>query len=344
MYADDIILISNYHEGLQNCLNKLHNYCNKWKLKVNIVKSKVIVFNKTGRMSNDVFRYGNNIVESVRNYKYLGIEFSISGIFTEAKNNLKSKAMKSTFMLKSIISNQHLSPSVALNLFKKLIIPIGVYGAEIWGAFCNLDICKAAENLPFEKVLLNYGKYILGVNRKACNAGVRGDLGLYPAYINVILSVFKYASRLHKLPAGSLLKAAYTLNIEMDKTGVKSWYTGFKHLLQNITDRNENDIHNMSTSEILELCKHVFVNNWHNTISRDTSKLKLYSDFKSNIFFEQYLNDVNNFKFRQSLTKVRISAHQLEIEKGRYYRPVIARELRLCKFAHKELVMMKFIF
>ena len=37
-------------------------------------------------------------------------------------------------------------------------------------------------------------------------------------------------------------------------------------------------------------------------------------------------------RHRQALTKIRISAHILQIEKGRYCRPVIPREQGICKF------------
>ena len=94
-------------------------------------KSKIIVFNRTGRLSHTIFKNGDSNVECVKSYKYLGIEFSIAGNFTEAKCNLRKKAMKSTFMLKSFINNQHLSPRVALSMFKKPIVPIGTYGSEI---------------------------------------------------------------------------------------------------------------------------------------------------------------------------------------------------------------------
>ena len=40
MYADDLILISETEQGLQNCLNKLHEYTEKWNLKVNLKKHK----------------------------------------------------------------------------------------------------------------------------------------------------------------------------------------------------------------------------------------------------------------------------------------------------------------
>ena len=50
---DDLILISSTAEGLQNCLNQLSDYCLKWDLSVNISKSKVIVFNKSGKILKD---------------------------------------------------------------------------------------------------------------------------------------------------------------------------------------------------------------------------------------------------------------------------------------------------
>ena len=44
MYADDVILISKSPEGLQNLLDSVSTFCNKWKMTVNPTKSKCIVF------------------------------------------------------------------------------------------------------------------------------------------------------------------------------------------------------------------------------------------------------------------------------------------------------------
>ena len=51
LYADDIILLSESAKGLQKSLDILKTYCDKWNLKINIGKTKVIVFNKSGRIS-----------------------------------------------------------------------------------------------------------------------------------------------------------------------------------------------------------------------------------------------------------------------------------------------------
>ena len=44
MYADDTVLFADSKENLQNCLNGLNSYCNKWKLQVNAEKTKVLIF------------------------------------------------------------------------------------------------------------------------------------------------------------------------------------------------------------------------------------------------------------------------------------------------------------
>ena len=44
LYADDTILISESAEDLQYMLNIFANYCNQWKLKINIDKTKILIF------------------------------------------------------------------------------------------------------------------------------------------------------------------------------------------------------------------------------------------------------------------------------------------------------------
>ena len=49
LYADDLILISESELGLQCCLDKLHAYCKNWNLNINVEKSKVSIFNTSGK-------------------------------------------------------------------------------------------------------------------------------------------------------------------------------------------------------------------------------------------------------------------------------------------------------
>ena len=48
LYADDIVVFSDSAEGPQNGLDSLFIYCQRWKLKINVMKTKIIVFRKGG--------------------------------------------------------------------------------------------------------------------------------------------------------------------------------------------------------------------------------------------------------------------------------------------------------
>ena len=44
LYADDMVLISEREDELQLMLNKMNEWCNKWRIKVNNSKSKIVHF------------------------------------------------------------------------------------------------------------------------------------------------------------------------------------------------------------------------------------------------------------------------------------------------------------
>ena len=46
LYADDLVILCKSQSDLQLSVSRLHKYTLKWGLKINISKSKVIVFNK----------------------------------------------------------------------------------------------------------------------------------------------------------------------------------------------------------------------------------------------------------------------------------------------------------
>ena len=48
LFADDLVMFAESKIELQRLLNKLYAYCTKWNLKVNIDKTKVIVFRNGG--------------------------------------------------------------------------------------------------------------------------------------------------------------------------------------------------------------------------------------------------------------------------------------------------------
>ena len=78
LYADDGALVAHSAEDLQAMLNALRSYCAKWRLIVNVSKTKCMVWS-TAQVSAEVFTYGGEMIEVVKEFKYLGLMFDSNG-------------------------------------------------------------------------------------------------------------------------------------------------------------------------------------------------------------------------------------------------------------------------
>jgi hypothetical protein len=118
MYADDIVILSISHAGLQNKLHQLEKYCDAWCLKVNNKKKpKIIVFNNAGRKILENFKFQNYDIECVSNYKYLGIHFTASGSFHFAQAELCKKALKAYYKLRKDFFSLNPSVKSSIHIF-----------------------------------------------------------------------------------------------------------------------------------------------------------------------------------------------------------------------------------
>ncbi len=97
LYADDIIIFADSAEGLQNGLNILSDYCQKWKLTVNKEKTKIMVFRKGGRLPNEILQ--THELEITSHFSYLGIVFSTGGSFSQAQTTLSGQARTAIYKL-----------------------------------------------------------------------------------------------------------------------------------------------------------------------------------------------------------------------------------------------------
>ena len=77
LFADDIVLVSDNELDMQVMLDYVNEWFSKWRLTVNNLKSKVMHFRKKSvPRSNFQFCLGQNNLNYVDEYKYLGIMFS----------------------------------------------------------------------------------------------------------------------------------------------------------------------------------------------------------------------------------------------------------------------------
>ena len=89
LYADDIVLVAHNEQEMQTLLNKLHDWCKRWRVLINTDKSKVMHF-RTGRRKRTEFQFKerNNFLELTEKYKNLGTIFTEKNDFTSNAENL----------------------------------------------------------------------------------------------------------------------------------------------------------------------------------------------------------------------------------------------------------------
>ena len=130
LYADDLVLLSETSNGLQRAMSKLQDYCDKWGLTVNALKTKALVINPRGKGSPNLYLDGNT-VEVVDKVTYLGLVLDKDANFKSCLKSMYQKGLKVFFKLKKMLSPL---PSIdtCLHLFEHMIKPVLLYGSELW--------------------------------------------------------------------------------------------------------------------------------------------------------------------------------------------------------------------
>ena len=97
IWADDLLILSRTEEGLQMMLDNLYTFSENNGLSANIDKTKVMIFNKSGRHIHRSFNWGALKVETTREYKYLGFRVTPSGEINSGLKDLKDLKVKSIY-------------------------------------------------------------------------------------------------------------------------------------------------------------------------------------------------------------------------------------------------------
>ncbi|XP_077978836.1 uncharacterized protein LOC144434256 [Glandiceps talaboti] len=221
LYADDVVIFADTVVGLQHLINCLGQFCDKWKLKANFKKTKVVTFRKGGHSSrNEIWHLNGTSIEVVSYYNYLGLLLSCRNKWSKAVSNLADQARKAMF---SIFSFERkvgvITHEVYFKLFDSLILPILLYGSELWGF---------QQFMQIEMVQLKYCKHFLGVRQNTTNEAVLGDCGRTPIFVKSLTRCIKYWLRLTELPDNRVAKHAYKLMLKIDESGHTSWATEYE--------------------------------------------------------------------------------------------------------------------
>ena len=371
LYADDMAILSLSSDGLQNSLDKLKVYCDKWHLELNTTKTKIIVFSTTGRpLKGYRFSYDGKILEQVREFKYLGTTLSGSGSLMCAKEKLRKQANKAYFPMLNALHKIDFEALPSLHLFDSLIRPILNYNCEVWNKLTKRNIVAIRkgeiqlENLyfdfPAEKMQLQICRNILGVSKKTSVLASLGELGRYPLMLSCCVQMVKYWHRIKTdTPDTSLINKILSYMEEKEDLGEHSWISTVKFLLDycNMNDiwLNPTEIKNDTiASKCCNILMSKYVDFWNkmlqntdssslkkkksNVYMHGNNKLRTYCLIKNEYRMEAYLTSIANRTNRKMLAKLRCSNHPLLIEVGRHLKmDVDTRKCNLCDRIEDEI-------
>ena len=349
LWADDLFVVSQTATGLQNCINKVNNFYKSLGLELNIKKTKIMIFNKSGKVLTGYnFLLADTNIEVTDCYQYLGIKIRPSGSFTLAVEELCAKSRRAWFSISNLIYKDKRMPvSRAFQLFDSLVTPVALYASEFWfplilskKSFNGLsDLMSCWESFKCETVNQQCSRILLSVHKKASRLAVLGDLGRYPLAINALTQCLNYRLNLVRKPASSLVGLAMAEMRSMASEGVDCWL-GRVNKINNIIKLPKIYYNKVSGHKILKCVRSKFDRYWLDQIKSvrvgpdgvEHNKLLTYSSFKSHFGTEPYITLVRNRSQRCHLTRLRVSAHRLSCEVLRYRRPPVPREQRYCAY------------
>ena len=136
-----------------------------------------MIFSKGTNIKDTTFYINGSEINNTRTFKYLGISINSKNCsFTPTLEDLSCKAKKAIYVLLNKLPTKLTPIKTLITLFDTCIVPILLYGSEVWAPFLNHE-WKTWEYTPIEKVHTQFLKRVLGVNRSTTNALVRGELG-----------------------------------------------------------------------------------------------------------------------------------------------------------------------
>ena len=272
---------------------------------------------------------GNTILENVKEYKYLGITFTKLNNFRITKTKLCQQATKAMYFVLSKAKDNNLSTECKLKLFDSIVLPIMLYGCEIWGHE-KIDICNSIQ--------IHFLRHILPVKKSTPFFMLFGELGRLPVEIIIYRRMVCYWARLlsgNQLKFSALLYKVMFNDYIVNGTEYK-WIITIKTILDNLGMGNI--WLSQTFTSVNCLSQHIkqrqcdqYLQIWRSNMSL-SSRGKTYQIYKEQISLERYFNLLPD-KLWKPILKFRTSNYYLPIETGRWNK--IPLEDRICTLCNE---------
>lgn len=312
MYADDVVILADTPILMQTMINRLRSFCVKWNLVVNMNKSKIVVFRRGGKLrKSEKWFYGNEVIEIVNHYKYLGVIFTSSlSLKIHFDDRVTTARYGINSMWKSLILNDSVPLSAKWQVFSAACKSTVTYAAQVWGYLQSDRIEK------FQKYFV---KKLFGLPKNTPDYIIYLECGLELLWIYTFRLHLNYISKVFNMSESRYpRKIAYEFFVR--KCG---WYKVWLSLCQRY------DIHIDWSDSIIQ------VDRWLNSMNllllevsqrnyiawRERADQSVYHSIYSSLLIDlkdrTYLNDSYKRNFINIIFKARSSMLQLNFRPDR---------------------------
>ena len=306
LYADDTIIMAESPHELQSALDATFQFCSDWQLTINTLKTKIVIFSRGMIRNKPVFTYGGNALEIVNEYTYLGVTMNYNGKFNKAIAKQVDQARRAMYGLISKCKKLNLPLDLQFELFNQLVLPILLYGCEVWG-FQDLS--------HIERFHRKFLKQTLKLNRNTPSCMVYGESGQFNLFYIIYQRMINYWIRIHNSKESKLSHIMYRLMYHMHNENAHKFkwisqikhildYCGFSNMFMDISTVNTKWLKKSIELKLNDIC----VQNWQSDVNTNNVCLN-YRIFKTEPGIDKYMH--LNDHLRITLTKFRCRNHKL---------------------------------
>ena len=252
--------------------------------------------------TNHNFTYGENVLERVSEYKYLGIYLDEFLNYKKCSHILADSAGRALGgIIAKFMSLKDCGYKTYTTLFETGVLSVLNYGAEIWG-YGYYPKC--------DNIINRAMRFFLGVHRFAPTAGVQGDMGWMSLKYRRYMVMLKFWNKLIIMDDSRLTKRIFLWFYEYPQN---NWCSDIKKIA---TELDMLYVYNgkmlFDKNEIYERCQNLMSREWRDNVL-DKPKLRIYRAIKFKFGVEQYVLKYVPKYIRSIFAQVRIGILPLQM-------------------------------
>ncbi|ELQ74836.1 putative RNA-directed DNA polymerase (reverse transcriptase), Non LTR Retrotransposon protein, partial [Trachipleistophora hominis] len=130
LFADDAVVLAESAHELQSNLQRISDWCERWRISLNIEKCGLVVFGP-GEARNMCYR--GQSLPVVASYTYLGHPLMPDLDLNVVIQDRKEKAIRAYHGMRPFLTRNFVPAPIKMLLVKSVLLPIATYGCELYG-------------------------------------------------------------------------------------------------------------------------------------------------------------------------------------------------------------------